>query len=156
MMAAMRTAWQGREPRERALLAFGVVFLLAALIYVLVVDPVLAAGRKAESALPHLRREAAEMERLADLAKRLKPQAGQARLTPSAPLLTQSAGKFGLSPQVSPSDDGSFVVQLGRSAMGDVDEWLMTMQADQHLFVREATLASAGAGLVSGRMVLAP
>lgn len=155
MMAALGTAWQGRTPRERAFLAAGLLVVIAALVYALAVAPLLAAGRKAERALPQLRHQAAEMASLADTAKRLKASAGQTVATPTASVLTQGAARFGLALQIAAGGEGDFEVQLSRAAMAALLDWLTAVQTEQRLFVREAVLSKADEGLVSGRLVLA-
>jgi general secretion pathway protein M len=156
MMAALGAAWQAREPRERAFLAAGVTVVAAALIYVFAIDPLWVAGRKAERDLPQLRRESAEMASLADTAKRLKAQTGQTIAQPAAALLSQTAARFGLSPQVTAGGEGGFEIQLNRASMAGLGDWLTQLQSEQHLFVREAQLSNVGEGVVSGRLALAP
>lgn len=156
MKAALGVAWQAREPRERAFLAAGVTVVAAALIYVFAIDPLWVAGRKAERALPQLRRESTEMASLADTAKRLKALAGQTVALPAAAVLSQCAARFGLSPQVTTRGEGGFDVQLNRASMAGLEDWLVQLQTEQHLFVREAQLSNVGEDLVSGRLALAP
>lgn len=156
MIAKIRTYWKARSPRERLILGFGATFLLGVLIYVLLVAPLLTAARKAEQGLPGLRAQAAEMARLAGLAQRLKPLAGQKREAPSLDVLDQSAKQAGVAAQISDGGDGSYVVQVASVPLADLIKWLDAMQNQQHVFMRETQLTSNGEGLVGGRMVLAP
>jgi len=156
MMAALRTAWQGREPRERVFLAVGALVVLAALIYALAIAPLLAAGRKAERVLPQLRHQAAEMASLAATARQLKARPDQLATSPTPSVLTQGAARFGLSPQIVASGDGGFDIQLNRAAVVSLADWLAAVQAEQRLFVREARLTAVGEGLVAGQLALTP
>lgn len=150
----MNSYWRTRSPRERALLLGGAAILAAALIYVLAVAPLIAAGRKAEKALPELRRQAAEMRALAAEAGRLKTRAGT--VATGAAALTESAGRLGLVAVVTAQGEGRYAVRLERAAMTALQDWLGRLQTEQRLFTREARLRPAGTGTVSAELVLAP
>lgn len=156
MMASMKEAWRARAPRERAFLSIGAGFLGLVLVYLLAVDPMLAAGRKAERALPELRRQDAAMTALAERARELRAQPLPAAAVPDPAALGEQARRAGLALQLAPADDGSVSVKVDQVAAAALFGWLADVQDGSRLFVREADLGASGPGKVSGTLSLAP
>ncbi|GAB3258320.1 type II secretion system protein GspM [Chitinimonas naiadis] len=59
----LQTYWKQRNARERAILTAGAVFLLLALIYALMIDPINTERNRLSRSLPTLRTEVARFER---------------------------------------------------------------------------------------------
>lgn len=83
MIAGLREAWLGLARRERAMTAAAGAFALAALLYLIAIEPAWKARARLEGELPRLRAQAAEMESLVQEAGRLKSR-GVAAESPGA------------------------------------------------------------------------
>ena len=94
----MRAWWQGLARRERMLVAGAAVLVLAALVYLLAVEPAWKTRARLAAELPRLRAQAAEVEALAQEARQLAkrgaapasagpgPLTGRGSLDPARPI----------------------------------------------------------------------
>lgn len=78
MMAQLRAWWMAREARERLMLGGGGVIALALILYLAIWDPIRSSADQLAGELPRLREQAAQFNRDAQEAERLRAQ-GAAR-----------------------------------------------------------------------------
>lgn len=151
----MSEIWRRRSPRERRMLIVGGGALAVALSYVLIIAPLIAAGEKAQRALPELRRQTAEVLRLSEEVRRLRTRPAPAA-TADAAALTAAALRAGLTAKVEPAPGGGFVVRVQGASFAALGGWLGEAQATYRVAVREATLRPAATSGVDAELVLDP
>lgn len=97
-MEALLRFWSERAPREKAILAAGAAVVLAALLYLLLIDPAASGIQRLTRTLPGLRAQAAQLQSLLAEASALKgrPQAASIPAAQLRTTLDQSLAKAGL------------------------------------------------------------
>lgn len=151
--------WQQLAPRERRVITWGVTVLLAALLYAYLWQPITVERNKLRATLPQLRENAAQMQRQAQEAARLK-----ASVTPTPrgetikPAIYQAAKEAGLDSktlQVNTLDEGRADIAL---ATASFDAWTVLvaiLQKNQGIRLESCTIeALPEAGKVSVRAVV--
>lgn len=154
MSAALQGWWRRRAARERFILLAGAGVVLVAMLYVLAVEPLLAAGRQAAAALPELRRQASEMRAMAAEAGQLAARARSPAPAVGVADLNAGLAGAGLVGRVTAQGEAGYAVQLEAAPMSGLVTWLEQAQRGQRLYVRHAQLRAVGQGKVSGRLLL--
>jgi type II secretory pathway component PulM len=152
-MSGLRGWWDGRAPRERRAIGFGVAALVVAAALVAWIDAERTRARLATE-LPRLRASVAALERDAAEVQRLRSMTAVQSGTPSplAALGTNSGGLPGA--QVSVLDDKRVRV-TGEIAFGALLEWLRNAQVTHGMRVESARLeALAAPGRVRADLLL--
>jgi general secretion pathway protein M len=147
--------WLARTEQERRFLAAGGAVVLAALLYLLFVDPALEGRAQLRRTLPQLNQQAAELKAMAAEAATL----AQTTETQVAPLtreaISSSLSGRGLNPQ-SLSVEGEYIkVQLNNVAFANLAAWLDEQRHANRVLVQDATVtALPAAGQVDASLTL--
>lgn len=113
-MDKLRQFWLERAPRERMILAAGVLLLLLAVLYLMLIEPAFTGIRRLERSLPQQRAQAAEIEALLAEVKTLRSRPQAATVSPAEVrgAIEASLGRSGLkASRMVPLADGD--MQLG-------------------------------------------
>jgi len=84
LRAALRAWWLALARRERLMLAAGAAIVLAAIVFLALIEPAWTTSTRLARELPQLREEAAELDALAREAKELRRRAGALESADSA------------------------------------------------------------------------
>jgi general secretion pathway protein M len=132
--------WQERDVRERKILAFGALFLLLALVYLLFLNPALSGRTQLDKALPVMRQQAAELQGLAGQAAQLA-QAGAPAVAPvTKESINAALARYTLKPQNVLMTGELTKVQFAEASFAQIVGWLDEMQRASRLSVVEATV----------------
>jgi general secretion pathway protein M len=158
MIAGLQQWWIGLSRRERIATASAAALVVAALLYLVAIEPAWRTRERLAADLPRLRAEAAEVESLRLEARGLKDHAlrldSAAQARAAVTKLLQEKQLAGA--QVRETDDRELVVSM-RGA--DVAVWLAAlreMTSEMPLRVAQARLARTAPGLVDAEATLAP
>lgn len=147
--------WLARTEQERRFLAAGGAVVLAALLYLLFVDPALEGRAQLRRTLPQLHQQEAELKAMAAQAATL----AQTTETQVAPLtreaISSSLSGRGLNPQ-SLSVEGEYIkVQLNNVAFANLAAWLDEQRRANRVLVQDAAVtALPAAGQVDASLTL--
>lgn len=156
MKQAWNEFWQARNPRERAILSYGGLFLLLALLYGLAWLPISEGRKKLSANLPQLRTNAAQMRANAQEIIGLKASTGAA-LGDARQAIESALQNANLREKVSAVD--RIDTQRVRVTLNGVpfDAMLMfleTLQSQQRLRVEALQIQAAESGRVKGSLTL--
>jgi general secretion pathway protein M len=147
--------WLARTEQERRFLAIGGCVVLAALLYLLLVDPAVEGRANLRRTLPQLRQQAAELQAMAQEANNL----ARAPATQVAPLTREavdaSLSGRGLKAE-SLSMTGEFIkLQLNNVAYANLSAWLDEQRRANRVQVQDgAVTALPAAGQVDASLTL--
>ncbi len=132
--------WSERTPRERMILLVGGGLLLAAVLWLLLIEPALDGRARWQKDLPALRADYAQMQALAQQASSAPPPSAAPRADRAA--VDKSLNDAGLKPQSLNVGD-----ELVRAVFTDVSfsalsEWLQRAQRESRLVVSEASVTA--------------
>ena len=147
--------WLARTEQERRFLAVGGGVVLAALLYLLLVDPAIEGRAQLRRLLPQLRQQAAELQAMAQEATALA-QAPETHVVPlTREAVSSSLSGRGLTPQ-SLSMNGEYIkLQLNNVAFANLAMWLDEQRRANRLLVQDATVTSLpAAGQVDASLTL--
>jgi general secretion pathway protein M len=146
--------WQQLPPRDRMALALLGGFVLLALLYLMIWQPVARQGQDARSYYQQQRELHAYLQANADLARQ---QAGrpQADLAPDQlqGLVTQSAKEHGLTIERFDSDGDGLLVSLAQAPFANLLRWFSELEA-QGVRLAEVSLDRAENGKVDARVTM--
>lgn len=134
----LSTFWNERDQRERNMLIAAIVVIMAALYYMLFIDPALTGRRDLDKQLPVLRQQAAEMRAMSkDVA------ALSAKTTAPVPALTRESLEASLVGKGLKSQNLSLTgdlakVQLNSVSFAAMVDWLDEMQRSARVSVLDA------------------
>ncbi|MBB5017884.1 general secretion pathway protein M [Chitinivorax tropicus] len=77
MKAQLLQFWQQREPRERLILMIGGIFLLIALLYALIWDPILAERKRLTRMVPRMQQDLVELKGIVEQVKGMPAKVGK-------------------------------------------------------------------------------
>jgi general secretion pathway protein M len=157
MKARLRKAWESRAPRERAVLS-ALAVVLAAALYVGLVQSAGRARAQLRSSVPTLRAQAARLEQqAAELERMRSAPAISASQTDLRTLLQAQAGAAGLSRalvRIDAQDADQVVVVFGAVAFADWLNWITGLKS-QHVRLDACRIeALSTPGLVSATATL--
>ena len=151
----IRAWWQGLARRERMLVAAAAVIVLAALVYLLAVEPAWKARARLAVELPRLRAQAAEVEALALEARQLaKRGAAPASAGAAKTALEQSlaAARF-RDARVTALDERRLSVNVQAAAVAPWLAWLDQVARESRLRIARVQMFLAAApGLVDSEV----
>jgi len=148
--ASLSAFWRRCSARERTVLAAGGLLAAAALLYVLLWEPGMAARRSLSSALPRLRAQLADMQLQRKEIMALRGQIDAAASRGDLQTLLQASLRqtaFAESVErVSALPDGGAHVLVGSAAFDAWVEWLERAQREFGVRVRSATITPRAPG----------
>lgn len=156
MKRAWSEFWQARNPRERAILSYGGVFLLLALLYGLAWLPISEGRKKLGMSLPQLRADAVHMRANSDEITGLQANTG-AVLGDARQAVESGLQVANLRDKVSAVDrlDAQRVrVTLNAVPFDALLMFLENMQTQQRLRVEALQIQAAQPGRVKGNLTL--
>lgn len=156
MKRAWNEFWQARNPRERAILSYGGVFLLLALFYGLAWLPISEGRKKLGMSLPQLRADAVHMRVNSDEITGLQANTGAA-LGDARQAVESGLQVANLRDKVSAVDrlDAQRVrVTLNGVPFDALLMFLENMQTQQRLRVEALQIQAAQSGRVKGNLTL--
>ncbi|WP_198118074.1 type II secretion system protein GspM [Massilia rhizosphaerae] len=147
--------WLARTEQERRFLAVGGAVVLAALLYLLLVDPAIEGRAQLRRQLPQLHKQAAELQAMAQEATTLA-QAPEVHVVPlTREAVSSSLSGRGLNPE-SLSINGEYIkLQLNNASFANLATWLDEQRRANRLLVQDATVtALPAAGQVDASLTL--
>lgn len=155
MRQSIAAFWNGRNARERSMLAAAIAVVVVGLIYALLIDPAVSGRADLEQRLPALRQQAAEV-------RALTREAGAAgtRSTAPVPAITResmetSLARRGLKAQELTVNGELARLRLDGASFASLVEWLSEMQRSARLTVVDAKIeAGAQADSVNAALTL--
>jgi len=142
---ALSSFWEQREPRERLILSVGIIGVLLALLYLLLLEPAFNGRDRLEKNLPNLRQQAASFQAQAKEAATL---AGKG--TTNVPAVTREnleaslAGRGIRAQNISVTPD-LIQLQLPSVSFSELLAWLNETQKTYRLSVADSTIAALDA-----------
>lgn len=148
-----------RDARERKMLMVGVLAVVLALVYVVLLEPALSGRTQLRKSLPGLHQQVAQMRDLTDQARKLSNKAGvplKAQVTaPTREGITASLARASLSAQ-SIAISGDFIkVELQQVPFDRMVTWLENLQSASQVAVVDASIsAQSTLGMVNATLSL--
>ena len=144
----VRQFWSQREPRERALLAGGATLAIAALLYLLLIDPAFSAIARLQRSLPNARAQSAQLEALLTEVRALKSRPAVANATgadaPAA--IEQSLAAAGLKAvRVVPVADGALQLTFANVPYAAWSVWLAAAERELGMHAISVKVKAAAA-----------
>lgn len=139
---ALASFWEQREPRERLILSVGILAVMLALLYLLLIEPALNGRAQLEKNLPVLRQQAASFQAQAREAASLAgkgmpnvPATTNARLEASLTGRGLRAQNISVTPDL-------IRLQLSSASFAELLAWLNEMQKSSRLSVVESNVVA--------------
>lgn len=132
-MDALKQFWAERAPRERSVLLVGGVLLLAAIAYLILVEPAWTGIARLEKSLPQQRANAAELEALLAEVKALKARPAVATMsaTDARGALEGSLTKAGIkAARIVPLSDGDIQLTFSDVPVSKWAPWLASIERE--------------------------
>jgi general secretion pathway protein M len=125
--------WSERSPREKSILVTGAAFVVAALIYLLAIEPAVTGIARLERGLPQARAQAAKLDALLAEVKGLRSRAQVASLSPqeSRAAVEKSLTTAGLkAARVVPLSDGDLQLTFANVPYAQWSVWLAGVERE--------------------------
>lgn len=147
--------WLARTEQERRFLLVGGGVVLAALLYLILIDPAVEGRAQLRRTLPQLRQQAAELQAMAQEAGALAAAPATQVVPLTREAVNGSLGARGLNPQ-SLSMNGEYIkVQLNNVAFANLASWLDEQRRANRVLVQDAVVTSLPtAGQVDANLTL--
>jgi len=147
--------WLARTEQERRFLAAGGLVVLAALLYLILVDPAVEGRAALRRTLPQLRQQAAELQAMASEARALAQAPASQIPVLSRDAVDASLRGRGLTPQ-SLSMNGEYIkLQLNNVPFAGLSAWLDEQRHANRVLVQDAVVtALPAAGQVDAALTL--
>lgn len=129
----VRQFWSQREPRERALLACGATLAIAALLYLLLIDPAFSAIARLQRSLPNARAQSAQLAALLSEVRALKsrPAVANAAGADAPAAIEQSLAAAGLKAvRMVPVADGALQLTFANVPYAAWSVWLAAAERE--------------------------
>ncbi|MEQ8234260.1 MAG: type II secretion system protein GspM [Gammaproteobacteria bacterium] len=157
----MRAWWQARSPSERIVLGAGAAVVLAALYYVLVVEPLALERERLRVRVGAQLALNSELAAAADEARRLRANTdSRRRFTPGESILSvvnATAARTGTREflrRINPVGAGAVSLYLDDVAFADLARWLVMLDEGHGVEVERAVLDAVRAGVVDAQLTL--
>jgi general secretion pathway protein M len=134
--------WQGREPRERKMMAAGAMALALVLVYLIGIAPAQLGISRLQKALPQLRLQAASMQALASQAQQLNTTLPPPAVLSTHDTIQASLMRRGLKAQSVVVTADQVRIQLNNASFAMLIEWLDEIQKSARLSVVETSFTS--------------
>jgi general secretion pathway protein M len=125
--------WSERAPREKSILLAGVAVIVAALVYLLTIEPAVTGIARLERGLPQARAQAAKLDALLAEVKSLRSRAQVATLSPqeSRTAVEKSLASAGLkAARVVPLSDGDLQLTFANVPYAQWSVWLAGVERE--------------------------
>lgn len=152
-MEALRQFWSERAPRERAVLLLGGALLVAAIVYLVAIEPAWTGIARLERSLPQQRANAAELEALLAEVKALKGRPAIATMSAgdARSALEGSLSRAGLkAARIVPLSDGDIQLQFADVPVSRWATWLANVERE--LGARSTAVTVTGREAVPGNV----
>lgn len=158
MIAALRQWWTGLSQRERMATSIGAGLALVLVIYMVALEPAWRARARLSADLPRLRAEAAEVDALAQEAKRLRTRtlAVESPEQVKAALTRLLAEKSITGATMRDGDDRRLLLSVKRAEAAAWLAWMKDVSSELPLRVASARITRVGPGLVDAEIALSP
>lgn len=126
-MDALLQFWSERSPREKSVLLAGFAIVLAAIIYLMLVEPAASGIARLERGLPQARAQAAKLESLLTEVRNLRgrPQVATLSAQEARAAVEKSLAAAGLkAARVVPLSDGDLQLTFGNVSYASWTTWL--------------------------------
>lgn len=156
MTNTLQDFWATRSERERRVLFFGGLAVIAVIVILYILLPLHTQRKQLRTSLPKLRAEAVALERAAHEARELKTAAAAAPSPAGKQSFEDAASMIGLAPAsyeiVSSSSDRT-AVRITQAPFDRLLAWVDALQTQHRLRVEAARLqAQSAPGTVSGEI----
>jgi general secretion pathway protein M len=157
-MNALIQFWSERAPRERAILGLGAAVVLAAIVYLLMIDPAWSGSRALERSLPATRAQAAQLDSYLAEANVLKsrPQVAAVGAAEARATVEKSLAAAGMkAARVLPLSDTDTQLSLANVPYAGFTSWLA--ESERTLGLRVYSLSArrvSAAGYADIELVL--
>lgn len=140
--------WNGRNPRERNMIAAATLVVVCGVTYVFLIDPALTGRQSLRAQLPELRQQAAELRALTRAAANVSPAAANESVTQSVAPVTRAQLDASLKQRAMNAQDLSVANEVVRVRFDDVSfsaltQWLREAQAEDRLTVIESKIEAS-------------
>ncbi len=132
--------WSERNQRERTMLIIAIAVVVAALLYLLLINPAISGRRDLQKKLPALRQQAAELQAMAKETATLSAKTSPPAAAVTKESLEASLTRRGLKPQSVSLTGDLAKVQLPAASFANITAWLNEMQQTTRLTVVEANV----------------
>lgn len=152
-MEALKQFWSERAPRERAVLLLGGALLVAAIVYLVAIEPAWTGIARLERSLPQQRANAAELEALLAEVKALKGRPAIATMSAgdARSALEGSLSRAGLkAARIVPLSDGDIQLQFSDVPVSRWAPWLANVERE--LGARSTAVTVTGREAVPGNV----
>ena len=125
--------WAERSPREKSILLTGCAIVLAALVYLLTIEPAMSGITRLERGLPQTRAQAAKLDALLAEVKNLRTRAQVATLSPqeTRAAVEKSLASAGLkAARVVPLSDGDLQLTFANVPYASWAIWLASVERE--------------------------
>lgn len=132
-MDGLLQLWAERSPREKSILLTGCAIVLAALVYLLTIEPAASGITRLERGLPQTRAQAAKLDALLAEVKNLRTRAQVATLSPqeSRTAVEKSLAAAGLkATRVVPLSDGDLQLTFANVPYASWAIWLASVERE--------------------------
>lgn len=132
-MDALLQFWAERAPREKAVLLAGCAVILAAIVYLLAIEPAATGITRLERGLPQARAQAAKLDALLAEVKSLRSRAQVATLSPqeTRAAVERSLAAGGLkAARVVPLSDGDLQLTFANVSYASWAVWLASVERE--------------------------
>ena len=146
-LARWQDYWRDRQPRERTILGWGVVCVLAAVLYSVCFEPALSGREKLQKNLPAMRQQAAELQSLLDMAANPPPPITQAMMPLSPVTVAESLKKQALTSTQIDVQGNMIKIQFSGVAFFSVLDWLDQIHRNSRWQVKEASFTPQSVGV---------
>lgn len=137
---ALLTFWSERNQRERTMLIIAIAVVVAALLYLLLINPAISGRRDLQKRLPALRQQAAELQAMAKETATLSSKTPPPAAAVTKESLEASLTRRGLKPQSVSLTGDLAKIQLSAASFANITAWLNEMQQTARLTVVEANV----------------
>jgi general secretion pathway protein M len=158
VIAALRQWWTGLSQRERMATSIGGGLALVLVIYLVALEPAWRARSRLSAELPRLRAEAAEMDALAQEAKRLRTRtiAVESPEQLKAALNRLLAEKQITGITIRDGEDRRVLLSARRVEAAAWLAWMKDVSSELPLRVASARISRAAPGVVDAELTLSP
>jgi general secretion pathway protein M len=132
-MDALLQFWSERAPREKAILLSGAAVIVAAIVYLLLVEPANSGITRLERGLPQMRAQAAKLESLLGEVKSLRARPPVATLTPqeTRAAIDKTLASVGLkAARIVPLSDGDLQLTFTNVSFAAWAQWLASVERE--------------------------